>query len=110
MAKYELNPTIAVEIRHLDRARSFYSEVLGLTHRGESGGEICYSSGPLNLLFSESGRSDVWFALDTDDLDGAVTELKAAGCEIGPASDGDAGVLVRDPFGFNFYLAPKATA
>ncbi|MEU1850124.1 VOC family protein [Streptomyces sp. NPDC019990] len=69
--------------RDLDRARRFYSEKLGLEPADERPGGLLYRCGEAEfVLFRSTGASPGTFtqmALEVDDVEAAVAELKRRG-------------------------------
>jgi len=61
----------------------------------------------LTLSFSEGNSGEAWFAIDTNNLEDAILELKSKNCTIIELENNQNGVLVKDPFGFKFYLAKR---
>ena len=59
----------------------------------------------MSILFSEGKVGETWFAIDTDNLEEAIKKLKSKDCEIIKIENNPNGVLVKDSFGFKFYLS-----
>lgn len=105
--KYQFNPNIAVEIENIEKAEKFYTEIFGFSilKRAENGEITISDNKNLSILFSEGNVGETWFAIDTDNLEEAIKKLKSKGCEIIKIENSPNGVLVKDPFGFKFYLS-----
>ena len=107
MAKYTLNPMVAIDLQDYEAALRFYQEVLGFSEQGRKAGdkEACFlAKNALTIFVMNSPEGNTWLSLDTDDLDAAKAELETAGCQVSPAPHGG-GYLVVDPYGMRFYLA-----
>lgn len=76
----------ALPAQDLDRARQFYEEKLGFKPMAEQPGGVGYMFGETGfLLFQSMGKASgdhTQMAIDVDDVDEAVGELKRAGVKL----------------------------
>ena len=97
---------ITVPTRDFARAKSFYTDVLGLPESEKSAGEVEAPNVTLSFWNPEEDGEEfrsnpAGFALRVEDVEGAVEEVRAAGGEV--MGTVDTGVcrmgFVRDPDG-----------
>ena len=110
------NPLIIHYVRDMDRAWTFYHDVLGMAPDTRSAGWSTLTCGGLIVALHILGDSTpegplphAGLNLEVDDLDGAVRELRAAGGTVRQVREAGGGVPVRlaevqDPEGNGFEL------
>jgi catechol 2,3-dioxygenase-like lactoylglutathione lyase family enzyme len=105
--------TIVLFVSDVERAARFYRDELGLDQVYASEDRLALSCGPIRLLLHPSeeparGVSNVELYFQVDDVDEAVSRLRARGVGVlveptdEPWGERDAGVL--DPDGYPVYL------
>jgi catechol 2,3-dioxygenase-like lactoylglutathione lyase family enzyme len=111
---------VSINVRDVAEARGFYLDRLGLTERddrpdalGVGGAWLDAGGQQLHLIEAEPPASlGQHFALLVADLDGAVSELRAAGVEVSDAMPIGTGrqAFLRDPSGNTIELHQARTA
>lgn len=102
----EMTNCIAIGVADRDAAERFYVEVLGFTlgEKAESWTEII--AGPLKLYLCADDMA-YCMAVNVPDPDATAAYLELNGAQRLFESGGE--VFVRDPFGTNWCLSPKAS-
>ncbi len=121
---FTFSPNIAVNVRNLDSAVSFYKDVLGVDVVGPRA-STCNDIGSLTAVLKlgsgltmfldgctkeqESGVGQVFFEFKCEDLAAAVQVLEGKGCAIGRETSGEGftGRMITDPFGMRFHVYSK---
>jgi catechol 2,3-dioxygenase-like lactoylglutathione lyase family enzyme len=101
--KFKFNPSIAVEVDDLGKAKKFYTEVLGMDFLAENNGEAKLSAHGVSFYVAESKDNRVYFAFDVDSLPEAKKLLLANNCTI--TSETAEGFMVDDPHGLSYYVS-----
>ena len=105
--------TIVLFVSDVERAARFYRDRLGLEEVYESDGRLALQCGPTRLLLHPTedparGVSNVELYFQVDDVDAAVSRLRADGVGVlveptdEPWGERNAGIL--DPDGYPIYL------
>ncbi len=113
--QFKFSPNVALNVRNLDQAISFYTQTLGLTLvnpdlKAESGVEL--KAGPLTLWVDgcspqqEEQVEKVFFEFTVENLSESVKLLESKGCKSGTETSGSnfVGRMLVDPFGMRFHL------
>ena len=105
---------VALKVPDLQKASAFYENVFGFVpgRKSESSDHTSYhlSDGTMDLSLMQyhSGSQDACthhFGIEVDDLEAALAQVQAAGCEIlSPA--GEVPIKFRDPSGVVAELVP----
>jgi catechol 2,3-dioxygenase-like lactoylglutathione lyase family enzyme len=99
---------INLRVKDLEKARTFYVNVLGLRLKGESGGCLELDADPWVIyLEQDTEQPGVIHEFEVDDVEAARRELEAEGCEILKWEGPGGCCFVRDPHGLTFNLWPR---
>ena len=110
---------VSINVRDVDEARQFYVEQLGLVSRadrpdfGFAGAWLDAGGQQVHLIEGEPPAAvGQHFALQVDDLDDAITELRARGVKVGDASPVGTGrqAFLSDPSGNGIELHQPASS
>lgn len=114
--RFRFEPHVAFPVSDRSRAVSFYERVFGMVVVGESEQETVLALGGMRFYIEQAELSasetpsgpvpnPTWFAFAVDDLDEARAALAREGCRVDEHTDGEAGLLVADPFGMRCFIS-----
>ena len=100
---------VIVRTHEWDRARQFYSQVLGLTVSDETATIMRVDTGAIRLFVESGAPHGPVFDFIVADVQAAKVKLLAAGCVLVEENPAVPRCYMRDPFGVVFNLGRSAT-
>lgn len=101
--KFEFSPHIAFQVRDLEKATSFYRDVLGMEVVSSDENESHMKCGPINFYAENSEGNATFFEFKVESVSEASEILEQNGCRItqeySPKSR-----MFADPFGMRFHI------
>jgi len=101
---FKLSPNVAVQTPDIDSARAFYSEVLKLHVKNDTGKEIEFKSGNSCFYIMKSKTNNIVLEFFVNDLESAKIHLVNNGCKIIKWEGKGKDCYMEDPFGLVFNL------
>jgi catechol 2,3-dioxygenase-like lactoylglutathione lyase family enzyme len=106
---FRSNCEVAIHVPDLDRAETFYRDVLGFTLLNKSADQLEFDTGVLRLYVNRDEQAVFSYipSLDVPDYKAARAHLEATGCATVKVNTESDLVYFRDPFGLVFDIIER---
>jgi catechol 2,3-dioxygenase-like lactoylglutathione lyase family enzyme len=106
---FRSNCEVAIQVPDLQRAETFYRDVLGFTLVNKRADQLEFDTGVLRLYVNRDAQQVFSFipSLDVDDYKAARQHLEAAGCATVRVNADSESVYFKDPFGLVFDIIER---
>lgn len=107
---FVISRDVALGVKNLQEAKTFYTQVLGFTVKSENPDwtHVESKDGAISFYLVEDDVQVPAFCLTVPDVERATEHLVANGCELDADLTANTGeVFVRDPNGYLFNIYPR---
>ncbi|WP_142786393.1 VOC family protein [Changchengzhania lutea] len=101
--KFKFSPHIAVQVKDLNRARDFYTDVLGMEFLSENEQEIKLRASGITFYLEENNNRQVFFAFEVDSMPVAKKILIENNCLV--TMESSEGIMISDPNGLSYFVS-----
>ncbi|WP_010098235.1 DUF899 family protein [Ornithinibacillus scapharcae] len=102
-ASFELTNNIAIQVSDYEKAKHFYTTILGMEKVWENKAESKLTIGGQNLYIEDNDANKVFFEFAIQDMMQAKSILLQHGCQI-IREYSDKSIMLSDPYGLHFHL------
>ena len=105
---FRTDGNFAIHVTDLQKAESFYGNVLGFKLLSKSADQLAYDTGTICLYINKDKKIIPFIpALEVQDYEKAKAHLIENGCTIIKEFDGHKALYFTDPFGFTIDIIEK---